>query len=189
MAQSVYSFIIRMYIRSLVPSYRFRISTVAGGKSNCDCQMSDCDCFQGDGDFARNARLNTPAALAADRNGSVFVADQLNMRIRRLASDLPDSTNQIRVANPDSNLVYLFSSDGFHRTTQNAITGESVYNFTYNSDRTLSSVTDVHGNRLSIVTDKDDVPAKLVLPNRKILKLHFDSERNLETIREGSIFL
>lgn len=170
-----------------VDPYRLRISTVAGAETACDCQMSDCDCFEGDGDFARSARLNTPAALAASPNGSIYIADQLNMRIRKISSSVPEpgTSRQYRIANPDSNQVYVFSSNGLHRTTQNVITGATVYNFSYTPDGALSSIVDVHGNRLSIVMDKDDVPTRLVLPNRKVLTLEFDSDNGLHKIREG----
>ncbi|GAB4024554.1 NHL repeat-containing protein [Spirosoma gilvum] len=43
--------------------------------------------FGGDNGPATSAALNQPAGLALDGNGNLFVADQLNNRIRKIASD------------------------------------------------------------------------------------------------------
>nr|XP_039266115.1 teneurin-3-like isoform X3 [Styela clava] len=170
-----------------VDTYRLRISTIAGAETSCDCQMSDCNCFKGDGDFARSARLNTPAALAAAPNGSIYIADQLNLRIRKLSSALPKLNNQgkYRIANPDTNHVYVFSRDGLHLTTQNVITGTSVYNFTYSPEGSVDSIMDIHGNRLSIIRDGNNVPNKILLPNTKVLQLQFTASNALQRITEG----
>jgi len=54
------------------------ISTVAGDGSAG---------FSGDGGLARNARLNSPYGLALDRDGSLYVADLGNARIRLISTD------------------------------------------------------------------------------------------------------
>jgi sugar lactone lactonase YvrE len=51
------------------------ISTVAG---------SDAPGFSGDGGPATQARLNTPAGLALDTAGNLFIADSVNRRIRKV---------------------------------------------------------------------------------------------------------
>ena len=43
--------------------------------------------FSGDGGPATGARLNRPAGLAFDRNGDLYLSDEENSRIRRLALD------------------------------------------------------------------------------------------------------
>lgn len=42
--------------------------------------------FSGDGGVATNARLYHPAAVAVDAAGNVYIADQHNMRVRRVAA-------------------------------------------------------------------------------------------------------
>lgn len=61
-----------------------RSSTIAGAESSCDCAFRGCNCYEGDGDFARNARLHGPSALTVMPDGTLFVADQSNARIRKV---------------------------------------------------------------------------------------------------------
>ena len=80
-AETDQSFIHR--IRRIDP-FSGRIATVAGVDSNCDCATQECQCFGGDGDFARSASLHNPISITASPDGSVYVADQLNLRIRKV---------------------------------------------------------------------------------------------------------
>jgi sugar lactone lactonase YvrE len=48
--------------------------------------------FSGDGGPATQARLNTPAGLAADRLGNLFIADGFNNRVRKVSPDGTIST-------------------------------------------------------------------------------------------------
>ena len=43
--------------------------------------------FSNDGGLATQATLNVPNAVAVDANGFVYIADQLNNRIRRVGPD------------------------------------------------------------------------------------------------------
>jgi sugar lactone lactonase YvrE len=40
--------------------------------------------FSGDGGLALNAKLNSPTGIAVDKNGNVFIADNINNRIRKV---------------------------------------------------------------------------------------------------------
>ena len=64
-------------IRKVSP--RGIITTVAGTGS--------CGGFSGDGGPAATARLNGPVAVAVDSSGSLFIAEYLNNRIRRVSPD------------------------------------------------------------------------------------------------------
>ena len=73
-------------VRRIDP-YSGRIATVAGIDSKCDCAAQECQCFAGDGDFARSASLHNPISITATPDGSVYVADQLNLRIRKVSGE------------------------------------------------------------------------------------------------------
>lgn len=56
------------------------VTTVAGtGRSG----------FSGDGGRATNASLNNPRSVAVDAVGSLYIADSLNYRVRRISFDVP----------------------------------------------------------------------------------------------------
>ncbi|XP_076799431.1 teneurin-3-like isoform X4 [Clavelina lepadiformis] len=156
-----------------IDTFSGRISTVAGVDSECDCAVQDCQCFGGDGDFARSALLHNPTAITTTPDGSVYIADQLNLRIRKIVHSLPVKNNkdQYSVSNPDTNQLYSFDHNGRHLTTKNIITGTPLYSFVYDSSGRLNSVTDVNNNRLSVeyVLGK---PVRIDLPNSNNLAVN-----------------
>uniref|UniRef100_H2YAD4 EGF-like domain-containing protein n=1 Tax=Ciona savignyi TaxID=51511 RepID=H2YAD4_CIOSA len=137
-------------VRRIDPSTG-RISTVAGVDSKCDCALQQCLCFNGDGDFARSASLHDPAAVTATPDGSVYIADQLNLRIRKIHRSLPPlRDNQFNVSDPDTNQLYMFDQNGRHINTRNVITGSLLYSYSYTSKGGLSAVRDANGNHVRI---------------------------------------
>jgi sugar lactone lactonase YvrE len=63
-------------VRKLTPDGA--ITTVAG---------SGTPGFAGDGGTATAAQLNTPSGVAVDRQGSLFIVDSFNRRIRKVTPD------------------------------------------------------------------------------------------------------
>lgn len=53
-------------------------------EESCDCALVDCDCASGDGSFARKARLHNPSSITLTMDGSLYIADQFNLRIRKV---------------------------------------------------------------------------------------------------------
>uniref|UniRef100_H2YAD0 EGF-like domain-containing protein n=1 Tax=Ciona savignyi TaxID=51511 RepID=H2YAD0_CIOSA len=158
-------------VRRIDPSTG-RISTVAGVDSKCDCALQQCLCFNGDGDFARSASLHDPAAVTATPDGSVYIADQLNLRIRKIHRSLPPlRDNQFNVSDPDTNQLYMFDQNGRHINTRNVITGSLLYSYSYTSKGGLSAVRDANGNHVRIEYTTRGKPVQLSLPNRKTLSL------------------
>ncbi|XP_010774732.1 teneurin-3-like [Notothenia coriiceps] len=66
------------------------ITQLAGEPSDCDCKNdANCDCYQtGDG-YAKDARLNCPASLVVSPDGTLYVADLGNIRIRAIRCNQP----------------------------------------------------------------------------------------------------
>uniref|UniRef100_H2YAD5 Uncharacterized protein n=1 Tax=Ciona savignyi TaxID=51511 RepID=H2YAD5_CIOSA len=153
-------------VRRIDPSTG-RISTVAGVDSKCDCALQQCLCFNGDGDFARSASLHDPAAVTATPDGSVYIADQLNLRIRKhdkqtssqIHRSLPPlRDNQFNVSDPDTNQLYMFDQNGRHINTRNgnglirsSVTGRYSSRFyTYDVHGRLTTATSSTGAMTSL---------------------------------------
>ncbi|MBI4875958.1 MAG: hypothetical protein HY822_15080 [Acidobacteria bacterium] len=62
---------------------RYSITTVAGNGTNG---------FAGDGGAATSAQLNNPGGIVRDSAGNLYIADQINKRIRKVAADGTIST-------------------------------------------------------------------------------------------------
>ena len=56
------------------------LRTIIGQKEiNCDCQWSNCDCFEGDGFHPSKAKLNVPADIhVSKKTNNLIIADQGN---------------------------------------------------------------------------------------------------------------
>nr|CAB3264552.1 teneurin-3 [Phallusia mammillata] len=171
-----------------VDPYSGRISTIAGVDSKCDCAVQECNCFSGDGNFARSASLHNPTAVTATPDGSVYIADQLNLRIRKVVHSLPalNSRAEYHVANPDANQLYVFNRDGRHVETRNVITGSLLYNFAYTTRGRLHVIRDVNGNRLQIDYDASGRPFQIALPNRQNLGLTVNRDGDITRIVQDS---
>ena len=79
-----------MFSRPLQVSSSGEISLLAGAASDCDCKNDvNCNCFYGDAGYATDAGLNSPASLATSPDGTLFVADLNNIRIRAVRANRP----------------------------------------------------------------------------------------------------
>ena len=85
------------------------ISTVAGNGTYG---------FSGDGGLAIRAQLDEPIGLALGPDGSLYIADWFNQRVRRVAPMLPGgSAGDIIIPSDDAREVYIFSGSGRHLQT------------------------------------------------------------------------
>jgi RHS repeat-associated protein len=143
------------------------ISTVAGKETNG---------FSGDGGLAIRAQLDEPIGLALGPDGSLYIADSFNQRVRRVAPMLPGgSAGDILIPSDDAREVYIFSSSGRHLQTLNALTGAVLYQFAYDSAFRLTSVTDGRGNVTTIPRDVSGNPTAIVGPYGQQTTLTLDA--------------
>ncbi|KAF7706925.1 hypothetical protein HF521_018143 [Silurus meridionalis] len=170
-------------IRSVAPNGE--ITRLAGSLSDCDCKTDvNCDCYlTGDG-FAKDARLNAPSSLVAAPDGTLYVADLGNIRIRAIATNKPQLNAQglYEVASAAEQEVYMFDSNGTHQHTANLITGDFKYNFSYSNDGDLTSVTDCHGNTLRIRRDANRQPVRIVAPDNQVVWMNVGSNGALKSL-------
>jgi len=117
--------------------------------------------YNQDGISALSASLNKPTGLAVANDGSLYIADSANNRVRRV-SFVPAKTYM--VAAEDGSEVYIFDSAGRHLRTAHPLTGVSIYQFGYNANGLLISITDSNGNVTTIERDTSGNPAAIVAP-------------------------
>ncbi|XP_014386883.1 PREDICTED: teneurin-3 [Myotis brandtii] len=150
------------------------ISLVAGIPSECDCKNdANCDCYQtGDG-YAKDAKLSAPSSLAASPDGTLYIADLGNIRIRAVSKNKPflNSMNFYEVASPTDQELYIFDINGTHQYTVSLVTGDYLYNFSYSNDNDITAVTDSNGNTLRIRRDPNRMPVRVVSPDNQVIWL------------------
>uniref|UniRef100_A0A8C5CTY5 Teneurin transmembrane protein 3 n=1 Tax=Gadus morhua TaxID=8049 RepID=A0A8C5CTY5_GADMO len=154
------------------------ITYLAGAPSDCDCKNdANCDCYQtGDG-YAKDARLNCPSSLVVSPDGTLYVADLGNIRIRAVRR--PSS---YEVASPASQELYVFDSNGTHQFTMSLVTGDYKYNFSYSNEEDVTAVTDSSGNTLRIRRDTNRMPVRVVAPDNQVIWLTIGTNGGLKSL-------
>ncbi|XP_028657968.1 teneurin-3 isoform X8 [Erpetoichthys calabaricus] len=161
------------------------ISLLAGIPSDCDCKNdANCDCYQtGDG-YAKDAKLNIPSSLVVSPDGTLYIADQGNIRIRAVLKNKPllNSMNFYEVASPADQELYIFDINGTHQYTMNLVTGDYMYNFSYSNDNDITAVTDSNGNTLRIRRDPNRMPVRIVSPDNQVIWLTIGTNGGLKSL-------
>ncbi|XP_028832891.1 teneurin-3 isoform X7 [Denticeps clupeoides] len=161
------------------------ISHLAGAPSDCDCKNdANCDCYQtGDG-YAKDARLNSPSSLVVSPEGTLYVADLGNIRIRAIKKNRPPigSSGFYEVASPAEQELYVFDANGTHQYTMSLVTGDYKYNFSYSNEDDVTAVTDSSGNTLRIRRDPNRMPVRIVAPDNQVIWLTIGTNGGLKTL-------
>ncbi|XP_040892180.1 teneurin-3-like [Toxotes jaculatrix] len=165
------------------------ITHLAGAPSDCDCKNdANCDCYQtGDG-YAKDARFNCPSSLVVSPDGTLYVADLGNIRIRAIRRNQPPTgslasgPSSYEVASPASQELYVFDTNGTHQFTMSLVTGDYKYNFSYSNEEDVTAVTDSSGNTLRIRRDTNRMPVRVVAPDNQVIWLTIGTNGGLKTL-------
>uniref|UniRef100_G1KD89 Teneurin-2 n=1 Tax=Anolis carolinensis TaxID=28377 RepID=G1KD89_ANOCA len=168
------------------------ICLLAGAASDCDCKNDvNCNCYAGDDAYATDAILNTPSSLAVAPDGTIYIADLGNIRIRAVSKNKPvlNAFNQYEIASPGEQELYVFSIDGIHQYTLSLVTGEYLYNFTYSADNDVTEVIDNNGNSLKVRRDTNGVPRHFLMPDNQIVTLAVGTNGGLKVVSTQTLEL
>ncbi|VAW88823.1 hypothetical protein MNBD_GAMMA17-1284, partial [hydrothermal vent metagenome] len=144
--------------------------------------------FRGDGGPARLAALARPKAVAFSPDGSLYIADGANQRIRRVNSvifSLADDETQIAAL--DGRQLFQFDKNGRHLRTFDTTTRAIIYQFRYDTEGLLSEIEDVDGN-ITRIERSGAMPTAIVAPDgqRTTLALNANGYLNLVTDPAGA---
>uniref|UniRef100_A0AAR2JX92 Teneurin-2 n=1 Tax=Pygocentrus nattereri TaxID=42514 RepID=A0AAR2JX92_PYGNA len=166
------------------------ISLLAGATSECDCKNDvNCNCFSGDEGYATDASLNSPTSLAVSPDGTLFIADLNNIRIRAVRSNRPamNAAGRYEVASPREQELYVFSEEGLHLQTLSLVSGMPLYNFSYGPDGELVSAVDNCNNTLRVRREGTGQGGAgllrlLLLPENQVVTLGLDPTGSLRSV-------
>jgi len=141
--------------------------------------------FGGDGGPALAANLSVAMGLAFTPDGTLFVTDFNNHRIRRLGARFPGWVGVADYLIPaeDGSAVYRFDSNGRHLSTLHPLTGVTLLSFGYDALGWLTSITDGDGNVTTISRDAAHVPTAITAPFGQQTDLSLDPNGYLTTVR------
>jgi YD repeat-containing protein len=150
------------------------ISTMAG---KTDSEFT----YGGDGGPATEALFNTIMDVAVDAPNNLFIADN-NRRIRKVAPPSAfakiTSEGDLTFAE-ESGLGYIVSSAGHHKKTIDLDTGMTLYDFRYDADGRLASITDRFGDQTLIARDSSGWPTSIISPDGISTSLTIDANNQL----------
>jgi YD repeat-containing protein len=151
------------------------ITTVAGTETWGD---------SGDGGPATEAQLNWPGGVAVDAAGNIFIADSYNNCIRKV--DTPSAFAGVMTGGDipfaeENGLGHIMSSAGLHKTTIDLDTGITLYEFGYDQDDNLVSITDRFGSQTTI-NYYGCVPSSIVSPDGIATTFTIDADNYLTRI-------
>ncbi|KAM6941261.1 teneurin-3 [Lycodopsis pacificus] len=165
------------------------ITHLAGEPSDCECKNdANCDCYQTGEGYAKDARLNSPSSLVVSPDGTLYMADLGNIRIRAIRCNQPPTgslasgPSSYEVASPASQELYVFDGNGTHQFTMSLVTGDYKYNFSYSNEEDVTAVTDSSGNTLRIRRDTNRMPVRVVAPDNQVIWLTIGTNGGLKTL-------
>ncbi|XP_053400283.1 teneurin-m-like isoform X5 [Mercenaria mercenaria] len=162
-----------------------RIHHFAGTKSKCDCQQSNCRCYDPTENSAAQALFEELTSITVTPDGIVHFADSGNLRVFSVISELPTLNwlGQYEVVSTETKELYIFNRYGQQIHTVNLMTDQYMYNFTYNINSfygRLVAVTDNAGKSVQIERDYDRQAKEIISPTGEKSRLQTDNMQRLQ---------
>ncbi len=139
--------------------------------------------FDGDGGPANRTLLNYPSSVAVDGSGIVYIADELNSRVRKIR---PVNPRLIEAMNPSDNafteengVAHIMSASGLHMKTIDYSTGSVLRQFEYGTDSRLIAMVDQFGNKTLIERDGSGLATAIISPEGIRTALLVDNRKQL----------
>ncbi|MBI3799614.1 MAG: hypothetical protein HY268_21920 [Deltaproteobacteria bacterium] len=138
--------------------------------------------FSGDGGPAPQGQVRNPLGVGFGVDGSFYIADGNNQRVRRVQPTLPGFTAaDIAIPLEDGSELYQFTAEGRQLRTINTLTGANKYVFTYDSTDRLIQVTDGDNNITTIQRDGSGNPTGILSPFNQTTSFTLDANGYLAT--------
>jgi YD repeat-containing protein len=139
--------------------------------------------YSAEGAAATDTRLNRPRGVMRGSDGTLYVADFGNSRIRRIAPDFPGLTEtEFAVSGASGAEAYVFDAAGRHLRTVSSRTGATLLTFGYDPAGRLASVDDARGRTTRVERDAAGAPVAIVAPSGQRTALVIDESGTLEGV-------
>ena len=110
-----------------------RIKHFAGKDSKCNCQESECPCFNDKVLLATDSVFASISGISVSPSGTFYISDRANRRVRAIRTSIPSLTGrqEYEVYSPETQEVYVFNRFGLHMETRSIPSSRMLYKFTY----------------------------------------------------------
>ena len=124
-----------------------------------------------------------PYGIAVAADGSIYIADKGNHRIRKVSSAIPGfSALDLAIPSEDGRQLYRFNAEGRHLSTVDTLTKAVLYTFGYDNAGRLISITDADNNVTTIERDGNGTPTAIVAPFGQRTTLTVNSDGYLASV-------
>jgi len=132
--------------------------------------------FSGDQGPAPLARFVRPNRMVVAPDGALYIADDSNHRVRRVAPGFPWlPPGDIFIPSAGGSEVYVFDNSGRHLRTLDGVTGGLLRQFGYDTHGRLTTIADGTNNVTTIERNAAGEPIAIVSPYGQLTTLTLDA--------------